>query len=651
MTGPLAQPPAGLGLVAEHAAQLYALEQAAQLAAAGPLRTALARVLRFLTRRWISSFGSTTTHANPVTLINYVAEVRHELRAIVPHVAEPLEQHAIRARQLGVQQAVDEVLVDIDLTAVEAEGLPDDVQRALDEVDGQVARKLADADRAFDQLTGDSFDDMLVAFAHAQQAATTADRAASWVTNRAANSGVEAVADELGVERIWLAERDACVVCLALSGTTSVDGKFDAAATFGEKPLAVWPGPDLTSPPRHPNCVIGSVRVATPGQGVVPRDEADVLPLGVVDGIASTGDVGPLAAPAVAQAFRHSRWVAARATTERDFVGDVVVLRTALGYELTCTPNHPIATRGGWVAAAELRVGDHVLSSTGREWRTGPVYPHEDHIPPVIEEVAQALPVGLLPMPLAPEDFHGDGGGSEVCVVRTNGSLMADDQPLCAKHAGDHMLGLADVQAEPFAALGVLTPLGVGVPGAADGVVGGAGQPSTLLGAGLRHAGVHGGAAPAGFDSSVGEDTADGRAADAEGFCERLLADSSPIALDEVVNVRTVPFRGHVYNLETPDGWYISNGIVSHNCRCRTQPWLGSTDNARGPDLRVALRREAARSIATGWRRPSESERVRLGAAERLLAAGTTLPKSVQARARAAIRRGQFDTFPRITTR
>lgn len=59
-------------------------------------------------------------------------------------------------------------------------------------------------------------------------------------------------------------------------------------------------------------------------------------------------------------------------------------------------------------------------------------------------------------------------------------------------------------------------------------------------------------------------------------------------------------------------------------------------------DLSVALQREAQRSVLRGWSLPSESDAVRLRAAEALLKAGTSLPKSVQEYARRAVRDGRF---------
>lgn len=38
--------------------------------------------------------------------------------------------------------------------------------------------------------------------------------------------------------------------------------------------------------------------------------------------------------------------------------------------------------------------------------------------------------------------------------------------------------------------------------------------------------------------------------------------------IGNVVKVGHRQFSGHVYNLQTTDGWYVTEGIITHNCRC-----------------------------------------------------------------------------------
>ena len=71
------------------------------------------------------------------------------------------------------------------------------------------------------------------------------------------------------------------------------------------------------------------------------------------------------------------------------------------------------------------------------------------------------------------------------------------------------------------------------------------------------------------FDEAVPEgwpnDAAHGRA-----LTERLAA---LVGVDRVAELRRhCDWSGHVYNLETVDGWYFANGIIAHNCRCALAP-------------------------------------------------------------------------------
>lgn len=77
------------------------------------------------------------------------------------------------------------------------------------------------------------------------------------------------------------------------------------------------------------------------------------------------------------------------------------------------------------------------------------------------------------------------------------------------------------------------------------------------------------------------------------------------------------------------------------NCRCSTRPVAGfdlPTERA----FADALKREARRSIVRGFSLPTESEGVRLRAADRLLRRGADLPQTVQEYGRRAVRRGRF---------
>lgn len=304
------------------------------------------------------------------------------------------------------------------------------------------------------------------------------------------------------------------------AGDTRVCPICDTFEREGPYTLIEAPAPSI-----HPFCVIGSTRVISPS--------------------------------------------VIRAATVRDYVGDVITIRTASGYELTGTPNHPVATRGGWVPLAELKVGDDVISSTEGQWELDAMNPDVDDIPSTIKDVAESFPVRLGPMPVAAEDFHGDGAGSKVHVVFTDGLLSGELQSPFSEHVAEVSLSGRDVLSGSVLDIeGAINERFKAALAAPSGIVGGAGEALTFFGRRLRHAREHALTAIAGRDSALEESISHDVAADVEGFCESLLTFSGEVALDQIVSVDQGSFAGHVYNLDTVDGWYIGNGIVTHNCRC-----------------------------------------------------------------------------------
>lgn len=146
---------------------------------------------------------------------------------------------------------------------------------------------------------------------------------------------------------------------------------------------------------------------------------------------------------------------AALASTARWYSGEVVDV-VADGHRLTVTPNHPVLTTAGWVAAGDLREGHELVCGTGRERPTAGSGPDDHQVPARIEDVVQAvggtLPMSSVSMPTTAEDFHGDGVGSEVHVVRADGLLWGDGHsPALQPSTQLSFLG-GDVGGEPLLA-------------------------------------------------------------------------------------------------------------------------------------------------------------------------------------------------------
>ncbi|MBM0235955.1 hypothetical protein JNW88_00435 [Micromonospora sp. ATA32] len=390
------------------------------------------------------------------------------------------------------------------------------------------------------------------------------------------------------------------------------------------------------------------------------------------------------------------------ASTARWYAGEVVDVETDGGHFLSVTPNHPILTPNGWVAAGDLHEGSYVVCGSGLKGRLPADHPDDYQVPALIEDVAQTLggaaPMVAVGVPTAAEDFHGDGAGSEVHVVRADGLLRnrvhaALAQPgqglaLCDRHvrevpastafprlsvvdlvlprqgyAPGGRLGCAHDDSVLFGSSlvdhqpvrvghgttrnpGVLQPplndgagdaetLGQGVLGFAgpvaarqlvDGDVGFAhgdagglfgGKPSRLpfgspefaLDEDVAQAGLAGVMASGGgfatlAGSVVGNGPFDGirgaatlQAAQFAGRAQEVASDQLSLESDvpypvpsrggleafagNVVSYRVLKisrrgWSGHVYNLQTTEGWYLANGIVTHNCRCTRLPKVKS---------------------------------------------------------------------------
>jgi hypothetical protein len=217
-------------------------------------------------------------------------------------------------------------------------------------------------------------------------------------------------------------------------------------------------------------------------------------------------------------------------------------------------------------------VGDYVLKSTSPEWEAQAVNPDVDYVIPTIQEIAESLPVVFNGMPTSTEDFHGDGTDGEVYVVRTHGLLSNGLESLCPEHAREVLLGYRDIGSGPLHSLSSETQSLEAELGSSHSVVSSLGHPQSLFLGGLGHASVHPLRTVAGSDPMFEQDTAYNSPADSEGFCESLLACSSEIVTDQIISIRREPFSGHVYNLDSVGGYYISNSILAHNCRCSEGP-------------------------------------------------------------------------------
>ena len=306
----------------------------------------------------------------------------------------------------------------------------------------------------------------------------------------------------------------------------------------------------------------------------------------------------------------------------RGYCGDVVSLVTANGCELTVTPNHPVLTSEGWIAAGLLKQGMYLISSGFKEGMSGGVMPHTEYRPAVVEEVFGALAEETPPtrhaMSESGEDFHGDGSHGDVDVVGTDRLLRHDgldaailqhhDQLTLNRglmrdiHLTRERAGVKSLRAKgPHERPGVRQHLSVSLPlhivrQSPSRLIPAGGYRDTVARENVLHDGNgmtegRSGRAegrrplplfedrpfiymkPRAFSLRPNDDSSGGEVplgspevsvGAGRELCERL---TGQVSTDELVSVKRSDYVGHVYNLSTAEEAYLAGGIVVHNCR------------------------------------------------------------------------------------
>lgn len=292
--------------------------------------------------------------------------------------------------------------------------------------------------------------------------------------------------------------------------------------------------------------------------------------------------------------------------TSRPYKGEGIVIDVAGGNKITCTPNHPILTTRGWVAAGEILEGDDLIRCRDMKAamsRAG-INPDDDWKPAPIGEIAKSLPVVLPEMPVSAEDFHGDGLGSEVYVVHMDGLLRSGSAPAFGKHGPERDLITTDVSRRRFDGLGSTDQIAFGA---------GAAPHSSVC---AVHSLSHGARGHARLRKSpedrarsapdftrnrfgaiatlvahddlpsidrlhpiaiAAADRANGAAAGKDGSASAVSADAEngrhlPERLAGIVErsrvhrIDRVALSCDVFNIKSPVGWYAAEGVIAHNC-------------------------------------------------------------------------------------
>lgn len=230
-----------------NADDLLALEAKAVGFITATLRRLLLLIARLLTDLWPGDHVIDVQRRAVILVLPFdrlLIDVAHIPLDIEPFIDEALEfgitNAIVQARAAGLN----------DVTPPEAVAIPDRVARAIQQTP-EIMREQVRMAKLI-AINARTKKDVEKAISVAGAGVARVENIVRVATHTAANTGLDSVVDnDRRVVRVWRAERDACVHCLAYAGKVNYGHGYPVGLTFGEKPLHTNP---VSGPPLHPNC-------------------------------------------------------------------------------------------------------------------------------------------------------------------------------------------------------------------------------------------------------------------------------------------------------------------------------------------------------------------------------------------------------------
>lgn len=385
-------------------------------------------------------------------------------------------------------------------------------------------------------LQGESMDKIAKRLRNVQEMnKTQAIRSARTIVTGAENKGrqdsyARATADGIILQKEWISTND--------GRTRHSHAMLDGAIVDQDKKFdngLMYPGDPSGRPEEVYNCFVGETKVAS---------DSDVV-----------------------RSYKHK------------YNGEIISIKTAGGVQFSCTPNHPILTPCGWVAAELLNNGDNILVTFGENNVFSRVNPYIKHRFPSIDAIHKFWKeFGCERACSLSVNFHGDIPATDVEVV-THKRLLRNGRNACGGNCiNKFLLKLTD---KTLSCFGSLFKHFWSVCKTSFGFIGCKCKSFPFFKCSVSHSCEHGFGTIANRDSVLTEYSINDLPADTVIDGELLDRLSCKVFLDTIVNVDVSVLSTHVYNLQTENGYYFVNSIVpqdaeksngifaiAKNCRC-----------------------------------------------------------------------------------
>ena len=260
--------------------------------------------------------------------------------------------------------------------------------------------------------------------------------------------------------------------------------------------------------------------------------------------------------------------------------GEVISIKSSMGVNFTCTPNHPILTDRGWVKAKFLNEGDNLIVTSCIDNEVSRRNPYINHAFPRIDTIHELFyKFGGKRTSDLRVNFHGDIPTSEVEIITQKWFLWSDVYTCIRKRINKFLLKYTDTPL--MRKRSFMKHFGCVIRTTFSNISGMC-KSFSIFHRCLSHTNIHGLGTIADSNIVVNKNTLNNLPTNVVLPSKIKNRLASKIFVDNVVSVERSYFSGHVYNLQTDDNYYFVNSSISkndgnnngimaivHNCRCR----------------------------------------------------------------------------------
>jgi len=224
--------------------ETVAYENATVETVTGEFAASMAAASATVLGAWLAA--NLVTGVVPAEILALIRRVYSQIR---PSMGQALSDRVDRGIAIGARQAHR-----ITGATGGAPGAAQDVSlaRVVDHIDTRASMRVQQAVKLSRVLDITQRQNVMLVTSTAHRAVTTAQADTAWAASRAVSEGVAAGAMAAGADLIWMAERDACLHCLAHAGLFVHPGNlFPTGVSFDPKGSKL---PAVPYPPLHPHC-------------------------------------------------------------------------------------------------------------------------------------------------------------------------------------------------------------------------------------------------------------------------------------------------------------------------------------------------------------------------------------------------------------